>query len=198
MKRFILIISVLLACAFLGSAKNRTDVCNNKFLVMSGYGYAYSSDHGSDGFGTTQTLLYMHSKHFGYGFDLGYSYTKGGYVSNVSGLSNAFTHTHLHNYFYIGPSVYWFPLNTSHHQIHLGASVNYSHSDDAELMKSYEPIDNSEYTYFQQYVLNGVGFAASAGYTYKITRHIGIGARCYFSWAEEAHVSGLVNLCFEF
>ena len=65
-------------------------------------------------------------------------------------------------------------------------------------MTSYEPADNSEYSYFQQPLSNGVGFVASAGYTYKITGHIGVGARCFFSWFEQAHVFGLVNLCFEF
>lgn len=198
MKRLLLIVMFFLSCQLAGLAKNGADLAENRFLIMSGYGYAYSSDHSSGGFGSAQTMLYMHSRHFGFGLDLGYSYTKGGYVNSVTGHSNAFVHDHLHNYFYIGPSVYWFPLNTVHHQIHIGTSVNYSYINDADLMTSYEPADNSEYSYFQQPLSNGVGFVASAGYTYKITGHIGVGARCFFSWFEQAHVFGLVNLCFEF
>lgn len=182
----------------LGLSKSRPEYDGNKFLVMSGYGYTYSSDHDSHGFGTTQSLLYVYKRQLGFGFDLGYSYTKGGYVNPVKAQSNAFYHTHLHNYFYIGPSVYWFPLNTSRHQIHIGVSVNYSHTNDAELMTSYDPITNSEFSYYQRPSSDGVGLVASAGYTYKITNHIGIGARCYFSWFNEAHVSALFNLSFEF
>lgn len=198
MKRLYIIALLLLSCMLPGMAKDRADEKMNRFLIMTGYGYAYSSDNASEGFGSAQTMLYMPGRHWGFGLDLGFSYTKGGYVHSVSGHSNAFSHDHLHNYFHIGPSIYWFPLNTERHQIHIGASASFSHTNDAELMTSYEPVDNSESSYFQQPFSNGVGIAASAGYTYKITRHIGIGARCHFSWFEQAHISGLVNLCIEF
>ena len=96
--------------------------------------------------------------------------------------------------------MYWYPVNTQKHRVHIGGSVNYFHTND---LNQYRDFDTGLQEYTSQrtdeVVINSIGLGAGLGYAYKLGEHMELGARFYTSWSqEEFHLMGLFNLGFSF
>lgn len=180
----------LLLCVGITSAKAQM-LEKKSFMVMNGYGYCHNEF--ADGFGTVTTFLRSVNRWWGYGADLGITTGKG--TEGPWGSNHEMRDTRMTRYF-IGPSVYFTPLNIKRHLFYIGATVGYAHNNQINLLT--EKQDNVFAKRWLTDKGNAFGFGANAGYSFKLAEHWSIGARAYFHHANEYSISGLLNLGIHF
>lgn len=180
----------LLLCMGLTSAKAQM-LEKKSFMVMNGYGYCHNEF--ADGFGTVTTFLRSVNRWWGYGADLGI--TTGSYTEGPWGSNHETRETRMTRYF-IGPSVYFTPLNIKRHLFYIGATVGYAHNNQVNLIQEFGYGTTSKRWLTDKE--NAFGFGANAGYSFKLAEHWSIGARAYFHHANEYSISGLLNLGIHF
>lgn len=173
----------------------------NSWHIMSGYGYSgVIGEMNGEGYSNVNTFLWQPKKSWGFGIDYGMNFHNP--VSFSKQPSMVLQHTRRHNNFFVGPSVYWFPVNSKRHRIHIGGSVNYFYTNDYNRYRHFDSTTQvfvKEKETYDECIINGIGFGAGTGYAYKVSKHIELGARFYTSWAqEEIHLMGLINLGFSF
>lgn len=197
-----LVLFILCICFFSPDSLYAKSVTKGEMWhIMSGYGYSgVVGEMNGEGYSNVNTFLWLPKTSWGFGIDYGMNFHNPVKFSPQSSM--VLQHTRRHNNFFVGPSFYWFPINSSRHRIHIGGSVNYFYTNDYNRYRHFDSltqdyIKNKEY--YDENIINGVGLGASIGYAYKIGDHIELGARFYTSWSqEETHLMGLINLGFSF
>ena len=203
MKRILSSAIIAIACSMTLIAGNND---KGNWHIMSGYGYSVMlGDMIGEGYSTVNSFIWQPQSNWGFGLDYGMNYhnpVKFSYmvVYDYTQSSINYQHTRRHNNFFVGPSVYWFPVNMAKHRVHIGGSVNYFHTND---LNQYKDFDTNLQKYVSQrtdeVVINSIGLGASLGYAYKLGEHVELGARFYTSWSqEEFHLMGLFNIGFAF
>ena len=199
MKRLFSSVFVAIACCMTLSAGNKQEENNGNWLLMSGYGYSVMlSEMPGEGYSTVNSFVWQPKSCWGFGLDYGMNYHNPVKFSLDEPIN--YQRTRRHNNFFVGPSVYWFPVNTAKHRVHVSGSVNYFHTND---LNQYRDFDTGLQEYTSQrtneVVINSIGFGAGLGYAYKLGEHVELGARFYTSWSqEEFHLMGLFNIGFAF
>lgn len=192
MKLFKIFFTLLAICLITDtplSGKSKYD--GQKFLVSSGYGWAFDSEYSKSGYSNMNSFIYTPWKHWGFGLDLGFS------VAEKRDHSSQDQFRHKSRVYSAGPSAYWIPVRLEKHSVMLGAGVNYTHGREL-VQQSPWFLDRTDPIESPEVYNNGVGIAFSTSYSFKITENIGIGARGYCNIFEGIHVSALLNLHFEF
>lgn len=200
MKRLFSSVFVVIACCMVLSAGNRQKENSSNWLLMSGYGYSVMlSEMPGEGYSTVNSFVWQPKSCWGFGLDYGMNYHNPVRFSFDEPIS--YQRTRRHNNFFVGPSVYWFPVNTAKHRVHVSGNVNYFHTND---LNQYIIFDTNlqEYELWQypdEVVINSIGLGAGLGYAYKLGEHVELGARFYTSWSqEEFHLMGMLNIGFAF
>lgn len=181
------------------SAGNKQEENNGNWLLMSGYGYSVMlGDMQGEGYSTANSFIWQPNAYWGFGLDYGMNYHNPVDYSFQENMN--YQYTRRHNNFFVGPSAYWFPINTEKHRLHIGGSVNYFHTND---FNRYRDFDTNSQEYVsercEEIIINSVGLGASLGYAFKLNKHVELGARFYTSWSqEEFHLMGLFNIGFSF
>jgi hypothetical protein len=181
------------------SAGNKQEENNGNWLLMSGYGYSVMlSEMPGEGYSTVNSFVWQPKSCWGFGLDYGMNYHNPVKFSLDEPIN--YQRTRRHNNFFVGPSVYWFPVNTAKHRVHVSGSVNYFHTND---LNQYRDFDTRLQEYTSQrtdeVVINSIGLGAGLGYAYKLGEHVELGARFYTSWSqEEFHLMGMLNIGFAF
>ncbi len=199
MKRLFSSAFVAIACCMALSAGNKQEENNGNWLLMSGYGYSVMlGEMPGEGYSTVNSFVWQPKSCWGFGLDYGMNYHNPVKFSLDEPIN--YQRTRRHNNFFVGPSVYWFPVNTAKHRVHVSGSVNYFHTND---LNQYRDFDTGLQEYTSQrtdeVVINSIGLGAGLGYAYKLGEHVELGARFYTSWSqEEFHLMGLFNIGFAF
>ena len=199
MKRLFSSAFVAIACCMALSAGNRQEENKGNWTLMSGYGYSVMlSEMPGEGYSTVNSFVWQPKSCWGFGLDYGMNYHNPVKFSLDEPIN--YQRTRRHNNFFVGPSVYWFPINTTKHRVHVSGSVNYFHTND---LNQYRDFDTGLQEYTSQrtdeVVINSIGLGAGLGYAYKLGEHVELGARFYTSWSqEEFHLMGLFNIGFAF
>ena len=199
MKRLFSSVFVVIACCMVLSAGNRQKENSSNWLLMSGYGYSVMlSEMPGEGYSTVNSFVWQPKSCWGFGLDYGMNYHNPVKFSLDEPIN--YQRTRRHNNFFVGPSVYWFPVNTAKHRVHVSGSVNYFHTND---LNQYRDFDTGLQEYTSQrtdeVVINSIGLGAGLGYAYKLGEHVELGARFYTSWPqEEFHLMGMLNIGFAF
>ena len=181
------------------SAGNKQEENSSNWLLMSGYGYSVMlGEMPGEGYSTVNSFVWQPKSCWGFGLDYGMNYHNSVKFSLEEPIN--YQRTRRHNNFFVGPSVYWFPVNTAKHRVHVSGSVNYFHTND---LNQYRDFDTGLQEYTSQrtdeVVINSIGLGAGLGYAYKLGEHVELGARFYTSWSqEEFHLMGLFNIGFAF
>ena len=181
------------------SAGNKQEENSSNWLLMSGYGYSVMlGEMPGEGYSTVNSFVWQPKSCWGFGLDYGMNYHNPVKFSLDEPIN--YQRTRRHNNFFVGPSVYWFPVNTAKHRVHVSGSVNYFHTND---LNQYRDFDTGLQEYTSQrtdeVVINSIGLGAGLGYAYKLGEHVELGARFYTSWSqEEFHLMGLFNIGFAF
>lgn len=199
MKRLFSSVFVAIACCMALSAGNKQEENSSNWLLMSGYGYSVMlGEMPGEGYSTVNSFVWQPKSCWGFGLDYGMNYHNPVKFSLDEPIN--YQRTRRHNNFFVGPSVYWFPVNTAKHRVHVSGSVNYFHTND---LNQYRDFDTRLQEYTSQrtdeVVINSIGLGAGLGYAYKLGEHMELGARFYTSWSqEEFHLMGLFNIGFAF
>ena len=199
MKRFFSCVFVAIACCMTLSAGNKQEENDGNWYIMSGYGYSVMlGDMQGEGYSNVNSFIWQPKACYGFGLEYGMNYHNPVDYSFQETIN--YQYTRRHNNFFVGPSVYWFPVNTAKHRVHVSGSVNYFHTND---LNQYRDFDTGLQEYVSQrtdeVVINSIGLGAGLGYAYKLGEHVELGARFYTSWSqEEFHLMGLFNLGFAF
>ena len=199
MKRFFSCVFVAIACCMALSAGNKQEENSSNWLLMSGYGYSVMlGEMPGEGYSTVNSFVWQPKSCWGFGLDYGMNYHNPVKFSLEEPIN--YQRTRRHNNFFVGPSVYWFPVNTAKHRVHVSGSVNYFHTND---LNQYRDFDTGLQEYTSQrtdeVVINSIGLGAGLGYAYKLGEHVELGARFYTSWSqEEFHLMGMLNIGFAF
>ena len=199
MKRLFSSVFVAIACCMTLSAGNKQEENNGNWLLMSGYGYSVMlGEMPGEGYSTVNSFVWQPKSCWGFGLDYGMNYHNPVKFSLDEPIN--YQRTRRHNNFFVGPSVYWFPINTAKHRVHVSGSVNYFHTND---LNQYRDFDTGLQEYTSQrtdeVVINSIGLGAGLGYAYKLGEHVELGARFYTSWSqEEFHLMGMLNIGFAF
>ena len=199
MKRLFSSAFVAIACCMALSAGNKQEENDGNWYIMSGYGYSVMlGEMPGEGYSTVNSFVWQPKSCWGFGLDYGMNYHNPVKFSLDEPIN--YQRTRRHNNFFVGPSVYWFPVNTAKHRVHVSGSVNYFHTND---LNQYRDFDTGLQEYTSQrtdeVVINSIGLGADLGYAYKLGEHMELGARFYTSWSqEEFHLMGLFNLGFSF
>ena len=181
------------------SAGNKQEENSSNWLLMSGYGYSVMlGEMPGEGYSTVNSFVWQPKSCWGFGLDYGMNYHNPVKFSLEEPIN--YQRTRRHNNFFVGPSVYWFPVNTAKHRVHVSGSVNYFHTND---LNQYRDFDTRLQEYVSQrtdeVIINSIGLGAGLGYAYKLGEHVELGARFYTSWSqEEFHLMGLFNIGFAF
>ena len=181
------------------SAGNKQEENSSNWLLMSGYGYSVMlGEMPGEGYSTVNSFVWQPKSCWGFGLDYGMNYHNPVKFSLDEPIN--YQRTRRHNNFFVGPSVFWFPVNTAKHRVHVSGSVNYFHTND---LNQYRDFDTGLQEYTSQrtdeVVINSIGLGAGLGYAYKLGEHVELGARFYTSWSqEEFHLMGLFNIGFAF
>ena len=181
------------------SAGNKQEENSSNWLLMSGYGYSVMlGEMPGEGYSTVNSFVWQPKSCWGFGLDYGMNYHNSVKFSLEEPIN--YQRTRRHNNFFVGPSVYWFPINTAKHRVHVSGSVNYFHTND---LNQYRDFDTRLQEYVSQrtdeVIINSIGLGAGLGYAYKLGEHVELGARFYTSWSqEEFHLMGLFNIGFAF
>jgi hypothetical protein len=166
---------------------------------MSGYGYSVMlSEMPGEGYSMVNSFVWQPKSCWGFGLDYGMNYHNPVKFSLDEPIN--YQRTRRHNNFFVGPSVYWFTVNTAKHRVHVSGGVNYFHTND---LNQYRDFDTGLQEYTSQrtdeVVINSIGLGAGLGYAYKLGEHVELGARFYTSWSqEEFHLMGMLNIGFAF
>ena len=206
MKRLFSSAFVAIACCMALSAGNKQEENDGNWYIMSGYGYSVMlGDMLGEGYSSVNSFAWQPSPCWGFGLEYGMNYHNPVDYSlqrdyDYQGTTINYQYTRRHNNFFVGPSMYWYPVNTQKHRVHIGGSVNYFHTND---LNQYRDFDTGLQEYTSQrtdeVVINSIGLGAGLGYAYKLGEHMELGARFYTSWSqEEFHLMGLFNLGFSF
>ena len=199
MKRLFSSAFVAIACCMALSAGNKQEENDGNWYIMSGYGYSVMlGEMPGEGYSTVNSFVWQPKSCWGFGLDYGMNYHNPVKFSLEEPIN--YQRTHRHNNFFVGPSVYWFPVNTAKHRVHVSGSVNYFHTND---LNQYRDFDTGLQEYTSQrtdeVVINSIGLGAGLGYAYKLGEHVELGARFYTSWSqEEFHLMGILNIGFAF
>ena len=199
MKRLFSSAFVAIACCMALSAGNKQEENDGNWCIMSGYGYSVMlGEMPGEGYSTVNSFVWQPKSCWGFGLDYGMNYHNPVKFSLDEPIN--YQRTRRHNNFFLGPSVYWFPVNTAKHRVHVSGSVNYFHTND---LNQYRDFDTGLQEYTSQrtdeVVINSIGLGAGLGYAYKLGEHVELGARFYTSWSqEEFHLMGLFNIGFAF
>ena len=199
MKRLFSSAFVAIACCMALSAGNKQEENDGNWYIMSGYGYSVMlGEMPGEGYSTVNSFVWQPKSCWGFGLDYGMNYHNPVKFSLEEPIN--YQRTRRHNNFFVGPSVYWFPINTAKHRAHVSGSVNYFHTND---LNQYRDFDTRLQEYVSQrtdeVIINSIGLGAGLGYAYKLSKHVELGARFYTSWSqEEFHLMGLFNLGFSF
>ena len=199
MKRFFSCVFVAIACCMALSAGNKQEKNKGNWLLMSGYGYSVMlGDMQGEGYSNVNSFIWQPKACYGFGLEYGMNYHNPVDYSLQETIN--YQYTRRHNNFFVGPSVYWFPVNTAKHRVHVSGSVNYFHTND---LNQYRDFDTGLQEYTSQrtneVVINSIGLGAGLGYAYKLGEHVELGARFYTSWSqEEFHLMGMLNIGFAF
>ena len=197
MKRLFSSVFVAIACCMTLSAGNKQEENDGNWYIMSGYGYSVMlSEMPGEGYSTVNSFVWQPKSCWGFGLDYGMNYHNPVKFSLDEPIN--YQRTRRHNNFFVGPSVYWFPVNTAKHRVHVSGSVNYFHTND---LNQYRDFDTGLQEYTSQrtdeVVINSIGLGAGLGYAYKLGEHVELGARFYTSWSqEEFHLMGMLNIGF--
>ena len=206
MKRLFSSVFVVIACCMALSAGNKQEENDGNWYIMSGYGYSVMlGDMLGEGYSSVNSFAWQPSPCWGFGLEYGMNYHNPVDYSlqrdyDYQGTTINYQYTRRHNNFFVGPSMYWYPVNTQKHRVHIGGSVNYFHTND---FNQYREFDTGLQEYVSQrtdeVVINSIGLGAGLGYAYKLSKHVELGARFYTSWSqEEFHLMGLFNIGFAF
>ena len=199
MKRLFSSAFVAIACCMALSAGNKQEENDGNWYIMSGYGYSVMlGEMPGEGYSTVNSFVWQPKSCWGFGLDYGMNYHNPVKFSLDEPIN--YQRTRRHNNFFVGPSVYWFPVNTAKHRVHVSGSVNYFHTND---LNQYRDFDTRLQEYVSQrtdeVVINSIGLGAGLGYAYKLGEHVELGARFYTSWSqEEFHLMGMLNIGFAF
>ena len=199
MKRLFSSAFVAIACCMALSAGNKQEENNGNWYIMSGYGYSVMlGEMPGEGYSTVNSFVWQPKSCWGFGLDYGMNYHNPVKFSLDEPIN--YQRTRRHNNFFVGPSVYWFPINTAKHRVHVSGSVNYFHTND---LNQYRDFDTGLQEYTSQrtdeVIINSIGLGAGLGYAYKLGEHVELGARFYTSWSqEEFHLMGMLNIGFAF
>ena len=199
MKRLFSSAFVAIACCMALSAGNKQEENDGNWYIMSGYGYSVMlGEMPGEGYSTVNSFVWQPKSCWGFGLDYGMNYHNPVKFSLDEPIN--YQRTRRHNNFFVGPSVYWFPVNTAKHRVHVSGSVNYFHTND---LNQYRDFDTRLQEYVSQrtdeVIINSIGLGAGIGYAYKLGEHVKLGARFYTSWSqEEFHLMGLFNIGFAF
>ena len=199
MKRFFSCVFVAIACCMTLSAGNKQEKNKGNWLLMSGYGYSVMlGDMQGEGYSNVNSFIWQPKACYGFGLEYGMNYHNPVDYSLQETIN--YQYTRRHNNFFVGPSVYWFPINTAKHRVHVSGSVNYFHTND---LNQYRDFDTRLQEYVSQrtdeVIINSIGLGAGLGYAYKLGEYVELGARFYTSWSqEEFHLMGLFNIGFAF
>lgn len=199
MKRLFSSAFVAIACCMALSAGNKQEENDGNWYIMSGYGYSVMlGEMPGEGYSTVNSFVWQPKSYWGFGLDYGMNYHNPVKFSLDEPIN--YQRTRRHNNFFVGPSVYWFPVNTAKHRVHVSGSVNYFHTND---LNQYRDFDTRLQEYVSQrtdeVVINSIGLGAGLGYAYKLGEHVELGARFYTSWSqEEFHLMGMLNIGFAF
>ena len=199
MKRLFSSAFVAIACCMALSAGNKQEENDGNWYIMSGYGYSVMlGEMPGEGYSTVNSFVWQPKSCWGFGLDYGMNYHNPVKFSLNEPIN--YQRTRRHNNFFVGPSVYWFPVNTAKHRVHVSGSVNYFHTND---LNQYRDFDTRLQEYTSQrtdeVVINSIGLGAGLGYAYKLGEHVELGARFYTSWSqEEFHLMGMLNIGFAF
>ena len=204
MKRFFSSIFIAVAFSMTLCAGDNKNIGN--WHIMSGYGYSVMlGDMFGEGYSNVNSFIWLPKACWGFGLEYGMNYHNPVDYSfqrdyDYQGTTINYQYTRRHSNFFVGPSIYWFPVNTEKHRVHIGGNVNYFHTND---FNRYRDFDTSTQQYIsercEEILINSIGLGASAGYSYKLGNHVELGARFYTSWSqEEFHLMGLFNIGFAF
>ena len=199
MKRLFSSAFVAIAYCMALSAGNKQEENDGNWYIMSGYGYSVMlGEMPGEGYSTVNSFVWQPKSCWGFGLDYGMNYHNPVKFSLEEPIN--YQRTRRHNNFFVGPSVYWFPVNPAKHRVHVSGSVNYFHTND---LNQYRDFDTGLQEYTSQrtdeVVINSIGLGAGLGYAYKLGEHVELGARFYTSWSqEEFHLMGLFNIGFAF
>ena len=199
MKRLFSSAFVAIACCMALSAGNKQEENDGNWYIMSGYGYSVMlGEMPGEGYSTVNSFVWQPKSCWGFGLDYGMNYHNPVKFSLDEPIN--YQRTRRHNNFFVGPSVYWFPVNTAKHRVHVSGGVNYFHTND---LNQYRDFDTGLQEYTSQrtdeVVINSIGLGAGLGYAYKLGEHVELGARFYTSWSqEEFHLMGMLNIGFAF
>lgn len=199
MKRLFSSAFVAIAFCMTLSAGNKQEENDGNWYIMSGYGYSVMlGEMPGEGYSTVNSFVWQPKSCWGFGLDYGMNYHNPVKFSLDEPIN--YQRTRRHNNFFVGPSVYWFPVNTAKHRVHVSGSVNYFHTND---LNQYRDFDTGLQEYTSQrtdeVVINSIGLGAGLGYAYKLGEHVELGARFYTSWSqEEFHLMGMLNIGFAF
>ena len=199
MKRLFSSVFVAIACCMALSAGNKQEENDGNWYIISGYGYSVMlGEMPGEGYSTVNSFVWQPKSCWGFGLDYGMNYHNPVKFSLDEPIN--YQRTRRHNNFFVGPSVYWFPVNTAKHRVHISGSVNYFHTND---LNQYRDFDTGLQEYTSQrtdeVVINSIGLGAGLGYAYKLGEHVELGARFYTSWSqEEFHLMGMLNIGFAF
>ncbi|MGM9737673.1 MAG: hypothetical protein ACI3ZT_04575 [Candidatus Cryptobacteroides sp.] len=197
MKRLVTMLVCIAGFAVAGAAADKD--FSKGFIVQGGYGYSlYKHDCAWDksgGFTMMQSFLYSPHRHWAFGVNVGYERTTADKRYSASQLQSLDV---VEENVSVGPMALWLPVRTGRHQLYVGAGVNYLktfrdiHSvwSSEEAGKVLKDGSSSK--------LNRAGGLVTAGYTYSLTRDIGIGPKLAVSFSDGVHYSALVNLSFSF
>ena len=199
MKRLFSSAFVAIACCMALSAGNKQEENDGNWYIMSGYGYSVMlGEMPGEGYSTVNSFVWQPKSCWGFGLDYGMNYHNPVKFSLDEPIN--YQRTRRHNNFFVGPSVYWFTVNTAKHRVHVSGGVNYFHTND---LNQYRDFDTGLQEYTSQrtdeVVINSIGLGAGLGYAYKLGEHVELGARFYTSWSqEEFHLMGMLNIGFAF
>ena len=199
MKRLFSSAFVAIVCCMALSAGNKQEENDGNWYIMSGYGYSVMlGEMPGEGYSTVNSFVWQPKSCWGFGLDYGMNYHNPVKFSLDEPIN--YQRTRRHNNFFVGPSVYWFPVNTAKHRVHVSGSVNYFHTND---LNQYRDFDTGLQEYTSQrtdeVIINSIGLGAGLGYAYKLGEHVELGARFYTSWSqEEFHLMGMLNIGFAF
>ena len=206
MKRLFSSVFVAIACYMALSAGNKQEENIGNWYITSGYGYSVMlGDMFGEGYSNVNSFIWQPKACWGFGLEYGMNYHNPVDYSlqrdyDYQGTTINYQYTRRHNNFFVGPSIYWYPVNTQKHRVHIGGSVNYFHTNDFNQYREFDT-DNQQYISerSEEIVVNSIGLGVSTGYSYKLGDHLEFGARFYTSWSqEEFHLMGLFNIGFGF
>lgn len=202
-KVFLLAFAILFTSELMYSSdRSRIYDEHDRWLVMMGYGYAYTSDINASGTGGSSSIIYLPHKIWGFGLDMGTNQTEG--VSRSWDEPDSYENRYnKYSDWFIGPSVYLFPVNSKYHRVHVGVGGNIFDYHEIYIDKygsGQNYIENKEISISTgQFTMCNIGFHASVGYSVKFLKHFELGVRTFTSFYQEGfNLNALLNLSVSF